>query len=70
MKISEYIAELERIKGEVGDVEVETDGYDGVRPASAPRISFKKILTGRESKQRFWNTWESEERKGELVCRI
>ena len=71
MKISDYIAELQTIMAEHGDLEVETLNYSGYRvSASEPDIAFRKILVGRQSKPDFWWRGEGEDRKGEKVCRV
>ena len=72
MKISEYIAELEKIKAEVGDVEVQTEGYGGRIEAYAPSIQYALILSGRQHKPRFWSKHAEcgDKCKGGVVCRI
>lgn len=70
MKISEYIAELEKVMEEVGDVEVQKDEGFGRRDARKPSVAYALILKGREHKLRFWNKYEGEDRKGGVVCRI
>lgn len=71
MRISEYIAALEAIKAEHGDLEVETTGFDLQRIAARkPEIEFRKILSGRNRSPRFWNTWNGDAAKGEMVVRV
>jgi len=71
MKVSEYISVLEKLKDEHGDLDVETYSVDGNRrTANEPRISFRLILKGREYKQRFFNSWEGLDRKGDAVIEI
>jgi hypothetical protein len=70
MKISEYIAELEKIKAEVGDVEVQTETCWGRGEANAPSIQYALILKGRQHKPRFWSKYEGDNCKGGVVCRV
>ena len=70
MKISEYIRHLENVMSEIGDVEVQSNGYDGRHNACQPCVAFALILRGRESRPRFWSKYEGEERKGEAVCKV
>lgn len=70
MKISEYIVELEKIKKEIGDVDVQREGVFGRESANPPTIRHELILKGRESKPRFWFSFEGEDRKGNVVCKI
>jgi hypothetical protein len=72
VKITEYIAALETIKAEHGDLEVQTLvlGF-GRAAASSPRVAYKQVLRGRESKPCF--AYEREQdptRIGAKVCRI
>ncbi len=69
MKISAYITELEKIKSEAGDIEVQTNGFNGRQEANSPKLSYTLILKGREYKPRFWN-YDDEDRKGNAVCKI
>lgn len=73
MKISEYIKALETIRAEHGDLELDTMSVDGCRrPACSPKVGFRKILKGRESKPAFWYEWASDcvGRQGDKVCVI
>ena len=68
MLVSEYIEQLKKFAEEHGDLEVETYGFNDERiTARTPRLAYKKILKGRESKPRF--AYFSEE-KGDPVCGI
>ena len=71
MKITDYIAALQAIHDEHGDLDVEnlTVRLDRVT-SSAPEIDFRKILKGRESKPCFFYSCDDADRKGEKVCRI
>ena len=75
MNISEFVAELEAIKAEHGDLDVET--YDAIgyrKEAWKPEIAYRLILKGREHSPRFWNAYlpaeERESRKGTKVCKV
>lgn len=70
MKISEYIAKLESIKAEHGDLEVETNMGMSRWPVWVPVVAHKLILGKRERTPRFWMEWDGEERKGEKVVRV
>lgn len=70
MKISEYIAKLEAIKAEHGDLPVDTLGGDGRHEITyGPAVGFRKILKGRESRPGFWSDYMPIDQKGEkVVC--
>ena len=68
MRISEYILCLESVKDQIGDVEVQTDGFSGRQIANSPEVGHTLILRGRESKPRFWSKWDGDDRRGEPVC--
>jgi hypothetical protein len=69
MKISEYIAELQKLQDEHGDLEV--NGYSDRRiVVKNPKIRFVKILSKRESCHDFWESWDNEDKKGEKVVEI
>lgn len=70
MKISEYIVALEMIKDEHGALEVDSDWVRGRRTVAVPVIAFRKILSKRESKDEFWDSYLDESAKGEKVCRV
>jgi hypothetical protein len=71
MKISEYIGILQAIAAEHGDLEVDTlGGFGERRPAAPPRLAYRLILNGRQSKPRFWSSYaDHEDYKGQPVCR-
>jgi len=71
MKLSEYIAKLEVLKGEHGDLDVETDGpFTGRIQAYEPKLAYRAILRGRCAKDRFWRRyWEGND-KGEKVIEV
>ena len=69
MTISEYIRELEAIRAEHGELEIETYGLScGRCPASTPTIAYKKILAGRQRRPAFWSY--DLKTKGEKVVRV
>jgi hypothetical protein len=71
MKISEYIAALETIKAEHGDLEVQTHSGYGRSEARDPKLAYEMVLKGRESSPRFCGEYERDEsRRGEKVCRV
>lgn len=70
MKISEYIKHLESVRDQIGDVEVQHYGHGGREEASPPQVGFALLLRPRESRQRFWSSYEGDDRKGEPVCRV
>ena len=77
MKLSNYIAELIRLKEQHGDLEVCTYTWDRYRmDAPYPVIDFKAVLNGRERRQKFFNRFEAEDRgqgeqrRGEKVVRV
>lgn len=71
MRVSDYIIKLEELKKQNGDVEVETyNSFSGRRTANAPKVSFTKVLRGRESKPAFYDTYMDQDRKGDLVIEI
>jgi hypothetical protein len=70
MKISDVIAQLEQIKSEHGDLKMCRYSFGAISINASPTIEHLKILNKRESKQRTWNTWDGEEKKGEKVCII
>lgn len=71
MKISEYIAALESIRSQHGDIEVQKSGTLGDREtAPEPKLAHALTLKGRETKPRFWCGGKDESRKGEPVCRV
>jgi hypothetical protein len=71
MKISEYIAELQAIAAEHGDLDVEVNDWRNARVlADSPGIAYRKILQGRETKPGFWHSGIPTARKGAKVCRL
>lgn len=71
MKISEYIASLETIKAEHGDLEIDCyNPYRGRMEARDPVIQYRRILKPRERRDEFWNTWDGGDRKGDKVVRV
>ena len=75
MRISEYIAALETIKAEHGDLEIDTDSYNGARiSARPPEIAYRQVLKPRESKPVFWRDfsghWRLQHERGEKVVRV
>lgn len=75
MKISEYIEELEAIKEEHGDLDMETYAIDCARiSVRAPTVDYRAVLFGRESKPRFFSDFrfekDNEDRRGEKVCKL
>jgi len=69
MRVSRYIQILEDLMKEHGNLEVETYSY-GRKEARIPRIAYRKILKGRESKPDFHNSFDEENRKGEKVIKV
>jgi len=68
MIVSELISELQRFIDQHGDLEVDTLRFDGHRKAHVgPRVDFRKVLSGRESRPDFAS---SRDKKGEKVCRM
>lgn len=71
MKISEYIEALSDLMCKHGDLEVESYTIDlSRRTASDPVVRYTKILKGRETKLRFWDSIDGEDRKGHKVVYI
>ena len=72
MQLREYIHHLEQIEREHGgDIEVHGYTYDASRiPAGQPMVAYKRILKGRESKERFWASYDPEELKGAVVVKV
>lgn len=70
MKISKYIQHLESVRDQIGDVEVQRDWYDGRSEAPTPQVGYVLLLRPRESRPRFWSSYEGEDRKGDPVCRV
>jgi hypothetical protein len=69
MKISEYVAELEKIREEHGDLEVEKTAPGvamGRVAAEGPCVRHRLILPRGERKPRFW-FYQEDDRKGEKV---
>ena len=70
MKLSEYIKQLEFLFETEGDLEVDTyREWDRIQ-APSPKVAFRKILKGRETKPRFWDWTDGEAAKGEKVIKI
>lgn len=70
MKISEYIKHLESVQSQIGDVEVQRDGYNGRSEARPPQVGYVLLLRPRESRRRFWSSYEGDDRRGDPVCRV
>jgi hypothetical protein len=71
MKISEYIEALSDLMSKHGDLEVESYSINlSRRIAQRPVVRHTKILKGRESKPRFWDSIDGEDRKGHKVVYI
>ena len=72
MKLREYIAELEALAQAHGDdLEVETYMFDFRRvSAGRPRLAHRLILQGRETKPRFYQRGDKDDRKGEPVMYV
>ena len=71
MTISEYIAHLEGMKAQHGDLEVETVGLHFEREtASKPVVAYRKILGKRERSSKFYSSYDPLDQRGEKVCRI
>lgn len=64
MKVSEYIAALEALKAEHGDLEV-TTYMGGVYPAGIPVTAYRLLRT-----EKYWHELHNESRKGEKVIRV
>jgi hypothetical protein len=68
MKATEFIAELQKLIEEHGDLEVDTfDTSFGRRPCRVPRVRNRLILKGRQRTPALWNELASEDCKGEAV---
>ena len=71
MKVSKYIKILQELQNEYGDLEVETYSVAGDRqPAREPQSAFHLILRGRQSKPRFWSSWDHQNLQGERVIYV
>ena len=70
MKISEYIAALESLKLEHGDLKVETQGYNSRAEAPLPKLAYCKLLNKRQRNECFWYDFEDEKYRGEKVVRV
>lgn len=70
MTLKEYIDALTAIYEEHGDLQVETSKFSGREPARMPRLSHQKILSGRQRRPEFWNEWNGESTKGEMVVQV
>lgn len=72
MKLREYIDKLEALSTVHGqDLEVETTAAYGTRiPAYPPKLAYRLILKGRETKPAFYCGYEGEDRKGEAVIKV
>lgn len=70
MTLKEYIDTLTAIYDEHGDLDVETATFSGREPARNPRLAHRKILTGRQRRPEFWNHWNGESTKGEMVVQV
>jgi hypothetical protein len=71
MLASEYIAILQALVAEHGDLEVNTLRHNGERTKPPkPALAYCGILRGRERNARFWQTWDDEELRGEKVIRL
>lgn len=72
MKLSAYILELQQLLMDHGDLEVETLNVNFHRfAAPRPRIAYRKILTGLESRPKFFAEGSVlENLRGERVVRV
>lgn len=71
MKISEYITALESILSQHGDLDVQKVNLALHRVnAGAPSVGFELVLRGKESRPRFWSSYNGEDRKGRKVCEV
>ena len=71
MKLSQYIEVLQTLHGMHGDIEVDSTFFDGERiPAYTPVLAYKKILSGRERKPKFWAVYDHIDVQGEQVIRV
>lgn len=72
MTISDYIAELEKIREEHGDLDVEKTAVGTAMErveATGPCVRHRLILRRGERKPRFW-FYQEEDRKGEKVVEL
>lgn len=67
MVVSEYIKELQKIQKEHGDIEVRQWFFGDTRIAIKPRVKFLKILTGRMTKNRTWESHDPKELRGNKI---
>ncbi len=71
MNLTEYIAALQKLLAQHGDLPVETQGPMGHRePARPPQLAHRQVMMGRETKQRFCWSDDKPERKGDPVIRV
>jgi hypothetical protein len=72
MKISEYVAALNALAAEHGDLDVETFDVSCNRvPAAPPRIEYRRILDSRKTKQKFWDRHTTGlAHRGDKVCAV
>lgn len=70
MLVSEFIEQLTIFLDEHGDIPVDTYGYDGRIEHRGPRLSYRRLLKGRERRDEFFSSYDDIERKGDPVCRI
>lgn len=71
MRLNDYILSLQQIEKEHGgNLAVESYFvYDRVS-ARQPQIAYRKILKGRESKACFWDSYKTQDSKGEKVVKV
>jgi hypothetical protein len=71
MTITEYIAKLEAIRAEHGELLVDTFRGSGIRTeAPDPRVAYRKILSPRESRPSFWDQTDGLTKKGSKVVQV
>ncbi len=71
MKLSSYILSLERILETEGDLDVECYvPFTGRLTARVPKVSYRRILKGREKRPDFWSSIDGDDRKGEKVVQV
>lgn len=71
MNISDLIERLQCLYAEHGDLPVETWNVSMDRiPQRDPEVAYRKILTGRSTKPRFWHTFDGLDARGEKVVRL
>lgn len=70
MKITEYIEELETLRKEHGEIEVEKFTFSRRVPAPSPRVAYRRVLGGIEIRSGYWEKHQDEKHKGKKVVQI